>query len=113
MISQKISEIINKIVAEYDPEQIILFGSYANGNPSDNSDLDLFIIKESYLPRPERSVNIRRMLAEENIPMDIIVYTPDEVKRSKSNPYSFVYEVLTSGITLYEKSNRVYKNMDD
>lgn len=44
MISQKILEIINKIVAEYDPEQIILFGSYANGNPSDNSDLDLFII---------------------------------------------------------------------
>ena len=113
MVSQKITEIINKIASEYDPERIILFGSYANGNPSDNSDLDLFIIKESYLPRPERSVNIRRMLAEENIPMDIIVYTPDEVEKSRSNPYSFVNEVLSSGITLYERSNRVYKNLDN
>ena len=113
MISQKISDIINRIVAEYAPEKIILFGSYANGNPSDNSDLDLFIIKESSLPRPDRSVNIRRMLAEENIPMDIIVYTPEEVEKSKSNPYSFVNEVLSSGITLYEKSNRVYKNLDN
>jgi len=50
----KISEIVNKIAFGYNPEKIILFGSYAAGNPSEDSDLDLFVIKETDLPRPQR-----------------------------------------------------------
>lgn len=49
--TDKISEIVNKIATGYNPDKIILFGSYASGNPSDDSDLDLFVIKDSDLPR--------------------------------------------------------------
>jgi len=63
MIEQeKISEIINKIIFNYSPEKIILFGSYANGNPDEHSDLDLFVIKDTDIPRPQRTAQVRKIL---------------------------------------------------
>ena len=47
----KISEIINKIARDYDPDKIILFGSSATGNVNENSDLDLVVIEETDIPR--------------------------------------------------------------
>ena len=58
----KISEIVNKIVSGYSPDKIILFGSYASGKPNENSDLDLFVIKNTNLPRPQRTTHVRKML---------------------------------------------------
>lgn len=102
--NDKISEIINKIVLGYNPDKIILFGSYAAGNPNDDSDLDLFVIKESDLPRPQRTVQVRKMLYGSMVPIDLIVYTPQEINDSKENKFSFVYKVLSTGKTLYERA---------
>jgi len=101
----KISEIVNKIVSGYDPEKIILFGSYATENPNENSDLDLLVIKETDLPRPQRAVQVRRMIYGSMIPIDLIVYTPKEIDESKENKFSFVYEVLNTGKTIYERAS--------
>jgi predicted nucleotidyltransferase len=101
----KISEIVKKITSGYNPEKIILFGSYALGNPNDNSDLDIFIIKDTDIPRPQRTAQVRKMLFGSKVPIDLIVYTPEEVEKQKGNKYSFVYEVLNTGITLYEQPN--------
>lgn len=101
----KISEIVKKIVSGYNPEKIILFGSYASGTPAEDSDIDIFVIKDSELPRPQRTMQLRRMLLGSQIPMDLIVYTPDEVEKEKDEKYSFVYEVLNSGKTVYERRN--------
>jgi predicted nucleotidyltransferase len=104
MIGQeKISEIVNKIAAGYNPDKIILFGSYASGNPNENSDLDLLVIKESDLPRPERTALVRKMIYGARIPIDLIVFTPGELAESNENRFSFVYEVLNTGKTLYER----------
>ena len=59
--ADKISEIISKIANGYKPEKIILFGSYATGNPTEDSDLDLFVIKETDLPKPDRTVQVRKI----------------------------------------------------
>jgi len=99
----KISEIVNKIASGYNPDKIILFGSYATGNPNEDSDLDLFVIKDTDLPRPMRAVQVRKMLYGAMIPIDLIVYTPKEIDESKENRYSFVYKVLNTGKTLYER----------
>ncbi|MCK5135134.1 MAG: nucleotidyltransferase domain-containing protein [Bacteroidales bacterium] len=99
----KISEIVKKIASGYNPDKIILFGSYAIGNPNENSDLDLFVVKETDSPRPQRTVQVRKMLYGSMVPMDLIVYTPKEIEESKENRYSFVYEVLNNGIVLYER----------
>ena len=101
----KISEIVQKIALGYNPDKIILFGSYAFGNPDEDSDLDLFVIKETDLPRPQRTVQVRKMLYGAMIPIDLIVYTPKEIEESKNNKYSFVYEVLNTGKTLYERAS--------
>lgn len=100
-----ISKIVNKIAAGYNPERIILFGSYATGNPNKDSDLDLFIIKDTDLPRPERTVQVRKMIYGSMIPIDLIVYTPKEIDESKENKFGFVYEVLNTGKTLYERAS--------
>ena len=106
MIGQdKISEIVKKIASGYNPEKIILFGSYATGNPNEDSDLDLFVIKDTDLPRPQRTVQVRKMLYGSMIPIDLIVYTPKEIDESRENRFSFVYKVLNTGKTLYERSS--------
>jgi len=101
----KISEIVKKIASRYNPEKIILFGSYASGTAAEDSDIDIFVIKDSELPRPQRTMQLRRMLLGSQIPMDLIVYTPREVDKEKDEKYSFVYEVLNSGKTVYERKN--------
>ncbi|PIQ29680.1 MAG: hypothetical protein COW63_11845 [Bacteroidetes bacterium CG18_big_fil_WC_8_21_14_2_50_41_14] len=103
--TDKISEIVNKISSGYNPEKIILFGSYANGNPNEDSDLDLFVIKETDLPRPQRTAQVRKMIYGSMIPIDLIVYTPKEIDESKENKFGFVYEVLNTGKTLYERAS--------
>jgi len=99
----KISAIIEKIVSGYQPEKIFLFGSYAGGYPRENSDVDIFVVKESKLPRPQRTYQLRRMLMGTGVPIDLIVYTPEEVDSEKDKKYSFVHEVLSTGRIVYER----------
>jgi len=61
-IEKIISEMANKIVREYRPERIILFGSYAYGTPTFDSDVDLLIIKDDIRPAIDRRVEIRRIV---------------------------------------------------
>jgi len=67
--------------------------------------LDLFVIKDTDLPRPQRTVQVRKMIYGSMIPIDLIVYTPKEIDESKENRFSFVYEVLNTGKTLYERAS--------
>jgi len=103
--SDKIADIVTKIVSGYNPDKIILFGSYANGKPTEDSDLDLMIIKATDLPRPQRTVQVRKILYGAMVPIDLIVYTPQEIAESKDNIFSFVSEVLNTGKTLYERAS--------
>ncbi len=100
---KKLNEIIDKISSNYNPEKIILFGSYAKGNPGEASDIDLFIIKDSILPRYKRGLEVRRLLYGSMIPIDLLVYTPKEIELQKDKKYSFVYEVLNTGRVVYER----------
>lgn len=101
----KINEIVNKIVLGYQPDKIILFGSYAVGNATEHSDLDLLVVKNSSDPRPHRSAQVRKMLFGMQVPIDILVYTPDEIDNSKEDKYSFIYQILSTGKTLYDQAD--------
>lgn len=102
---EKISEIVKKIATGYKPDKIILIGSYASGTPNENSDLDLIIIKDSNLPRPERTIQVRKLIFGSMVPIDLIVYTPEEIKESIDNQYSFIFKALKTGKTLYERAS--------
>lgn len=100
---QLIYAIAEKIKKEYGPEKIILFGSYAWGQPAKDSDVDLFIIKETNQKHRQRMLTVRRLLSEENslVGMDILVYTPQEVSERLKIGDDFVKEILANGQTLY------------
>lgn len=96
-----IQEIKEKIITHFRPDKIILFGSYACGSAKKGSDLDLLIVKESNSPRHKRSIPIRRLFRGYMIPMDILVYTPCELKRYKDVKGSFTHKVLNKGRILH------------
>ncbi len=98
-----INEKVSVIVKNYNPEKVILFGSYADGNPTPESDVDLLIIIKSDKSNWEVSVDIS-LLLNHSSPIDIIVKTPDEVKRRIKMGDFFLKNILKSGKTLYERT---------
>lgn len=102
----ELQSVSDKIVASMNPEKIIVFGSYAKGTPTKDSDLDLLIIvKESKLPRHHRTRKVRMELLDSmSVPKDIIVYTQSEFDNWVGVKHSFIQEVILTGKTLYEKS---------
>lgn len=100
---REIQEMADLIVARFQPEKIILFGSYADGTASADSDVDLLIVKESELPRHKRSVPIYKMLYGVACPVDVVVFTPAEVRDWQNVPEAFVSTAVRQGRTLYER----------
>jgi len=104
MISQqKIDELIRRIVDNIHPQKIVLFGSYADGTATDDSDLDLLILRETEKPMNHRARDILRLTRGMKIAVDVIVYTENEVNRWRENPNSFISEVFKKGKVLYEQ----------
>jgi predicted nucleotidyltransferase len=96
------SEIIRRLVAEFDPDQVLLFGSHAWGRPHEDSDIDLLIIIPDTDERPTaRAVRAHRCLRGVPAPMDLIVKTREEMKRFGSVPASLEAEILERGKVLY------------
>ncbi|RPH57070.1 MAG: nucleotidyltransferase domain-containing protein [Chloroflexi bacterium] len=102
-VAETLPKAVEKIVQELKPEKIILFGSYAYGNPTPDSDVDLLIIVETPAKRAERVVTVSNLLYPREFPVDILVKTPQELKDEiKHN--SFLREITSKGKTLYERS---------
>jgi predicted nucleotidyltransferase len=97
----EIENVAKKIGQEINAEAVILFGSYARNQPGEHSDVDLLVIAESDLPRHKRSRDLHLMFKPYPFPMDILVYTPDEVKKEREFELSFISTVLREGKKLY------------
>lgn len=105
MVTQRqISKIVHRIKNNYSLEKIILFGSYAYGQPEEDSDLDLLVVvKKSDLPRHKRAREIRKRLwGLIDTPKDILVYTEDEIEEWKEVEQAFITKVMNHGRVLYE-----------
>lgn len=101
--TNKINDIVLRIVSKFNPDKIILFGSYAGGTPNDDSDVDLLIIKDTHLSRHKRSFDIEKSLIGSMVPMDILVYTNKEFELEKKERYSFISSALKSSRVVYER----------
>jgi len=97
-----VDEIVERIVARIRPRKIVLFGSHARGSAEQNSDIDLLVVAESEQPRHRRSVPLYGALSDMLVPMDIIVYTPEEIEDWRQVPQAFVTTALREGKVLYE-----------
>ena len=94
-------EITQKVVHAFRPKNIILFGSYAYGKPTADSDLDLLIVMESRDRPAERIRKVSDLFDPRPLPMDFLVLTPGEVRQRLSGFDPFLEEVLEKGQTLY------------
>lgn len=103
--SNMIAEITDRIATRFNPDRIILFGSYANGTQKVDSDLDLLIIQETDLPLLKRGFEIRMSLLGLMIPFDILIYTKSEFEREKENRFSFLSSAIKNSKVLYERAD--------
>ena len=104
VIEEKIKEVTEKIIKEFQPEKIILFGSWAWGTPHEDSDVDLFIVKESNKKRWEREYDLRmKLIGNKFPPMDLLIYTPEEMEQRIRIEDLFIQDILKNGKLVYVK----------
>lgn len=99
--NSQIENIVSTIVAGYKPEKIILFGSYAYGNPDKDSDIDLLIIKNGEKPGLEKNRFVRSLLKDLLIPVDIIIKNSEEFNMLKDVLGTIIYPAAKYGKVLY------------
>ena len=100
-----IEELVRRIVEAVHPERVFLFGSRALGDARPESDIDLLVIAHSTQPRYRRSSVLYEALSDIITPMDILVYTPEEVEEWSQVPQAFITTAVREGKVLYEKQN--------
>jgi predicted nucleotidyltransferase len=105
MVSRRIiKKFANEVGSRLKPKRIILFGSYAYGKPTDDSDVDLLVVMGGKGRSQDRALKIRRAV-EANFPIDLIVRTPAEVRQRLSWGDWFLKEVVEKGVVLYEAAH--------
>ena len=100
---EEIELMIRKIVRELDPERIVLFGSYAIGEVTEDSDIDLLVVMKTSLPYAQRYAAVRGLLKGWPASFDIVVKSPEEYQRWRNVLNSIVYFADKYGKTLYER----------
>jgi predicted nucleotidyltransferase len=102
-VMNTLQSILKKLLNNYAPQKVILFGSYAYGNPRPDSDIDLLIIKETPERLIDRLVEVRRILSDPKrmFPLQIVVLTPEEVSKRLEIGDQFVAEIIEKGKTLF------------
>jgi predicted nucleotidyltransferase len=101
---EQIKQLSQRIGTEFNPEKIVLFGSYARNEASEDSDVDLLIIVPFTGKSVHQSVKIR-MKTRPQFPVDLIVRTPETVKKRLQMGDSFLKNILEKGKVLYEASH--------
>jgi predicted nucleotidyltransferase len=99
----KIRRAAQKIVDEVQPEKIILFGSFAYGQPTPDSDVDLLVIVKTRLSPFDRVRQVSSVLDPRPFPVDILVRTPAELKERLKINDCFFQEIVNKGQVLYER----------
>jgi len=98
---RQIEELSNRIATRFHPEKIVLFGSYASGQPTEDSDVDLLVVMPFSGRSVDQAVEIR-METRSSFPVDLIVRTPEAVLERLRLGDTFISGILNAGRVLYE-----------
>ena len=99
----KIQSLAKDIVANFQPEKIILFGSYAHGKPTPDSDVDMLVIMPFEGRSPKMATQIW-LKTRPNFPIDLMVRRPEEIKKRIKMGDFFIQEIMEKGKVLYESA---------
>jgi predicted nucleotidyltransferase len=100
----RIESLSKRIAEEFRPDRIILFGSYAYGEPTEDSDVDILVIMPFVGKPVYKAIEIRTRIGA-HFPMDLIVRTPQQVQERVAMNDWFMREIVEKGRTLYEEHN--------
>jgi len=100
----RIKALSERIAHEFQPERIILFGSYASGKPNEGSDVDLLVVLSFEGKAAYKAGEIRNKIRPE-FPLDLIVRTPEQVEDRLAKNDWFMRDIFEKGRTLYEIDN--------
>lgn len=102
-LHRALQNILHVLQSEYHPEKVILFGSLAENEPGQWSDIDLAIIKDTDLPFLDRLEEVA-LLCRAPVGVDYLVYTPEEFEQmiAAGNPF-VIEEILNKGKVVYER----------
>ncbi|MBN1670314.1 MAG: nucleotidyltransferase domain-containing protein [Kiritimatiellae bacterium] len=99
-----IRRFVTAVAKEFSPEKVILFGSYAGGRPTEDSDVDLLVIMRHSKRNVEQALEIDRKI-DRSFPLDLIVRPPQEIHRRLALRDMFVQTIVRDGKILYERSH--------
>jgi len=99
-----IERIVGYAARVSEPEEIIVFGSMANGTHNVYSDLDLLLVMDRDFSRKQIAEQVKQFAHELAITADVLVYSKQEIEQASRQPYSFLASVLKSGRIAYKKS---------
>ncbi len=102
-VTKEIQKMVNRIVKEFQPERVILFGSHARGEGGPDSDVDLLVVIPVEGSKRDKAIEIGVALHDVRIPKDIIVTTPDEFEWRKEIAGTIERPAAMEGKTLYAK----------
>lgn len=101
-----IQSVVKRITEQFDPERVILFGSYAYGKPHLFSDVDLLVVLKTQERPRTKQIEIVRALSPHPFGMDILVRTPEQLEQRIRLGDSFLQEITQKGKVLYERPRR-------
>ena len=99
-----LQDLVDRIVQRFAPERVILFGSHARGDDNPNSDVDLFIEMSVDGIVGRRATAVRKAVGSCGFPLDIVVFTSEEVRYWSEAEASLAATVLREGRVLYERA---------
>lgn len=103
-VQERIDEMVRRIVSQFHPEKIILFGSHARGEAGPDSDVDLLVVMQPQGPKRERLVEIYGLLAGVGISKDVIIATPEELELYRDAPGTVIQIACREGKVLYDRA---------
>ena len=103
LAQQTLQHIVRRLVESYQPQRIILFGSLAYGEPDQDSDIDLLVVKDTTESPLERRVRVRQLVTDpqRRIPFSPLVLTPAELEQRLALGDAFYQEIVRRGRVLY------------
>lgn len=99
---EQIQNFADAIVQDFNPEKIILFGSYGYGTPTPDSDVDLLVVMHFEGKGCRKSSEIRSKTAP-RFPLDLLSRTPEQLQERLESGDFFMREIVTKGKVLYER----------
>jgi predicted nucleotidyltransferase len=93
------------VAKKFRPRKIILFGSYACGKPTEDSDVDLLLVMNRTRYRGERNSLRIRLAMQHSFPMDLLVRTPTDIAKCLRWRDPFICEIVEKGKVLYEATD--------